>query len=255
MGNSKCGVDRNVHLMRRFCIVISVVVAAAACGGDDEGGGEGETTLPGAGTTTTASTTTTSAAATSTTSAGASVTTTTTVAATTTFTTEAYGFDPDDADSTGSGEATFVISEVVFGGEGYVAVTNVGGESADLEGWQLCQRPSYFGIPSVEVAPGETVFFTAGEGAGLSGTTVRGGPRFGRLSDSSGEMGLYRDSSFGSAGSIASYVEWGSSGHGRSSVAVEAGIWSEGEFVASEGALGLVANAEVPTRAADWTPS
>jgi hypothetical protein len=44
-------------------------------------------------------------------------------------------------------------------------------------------------------------------------------------------MGLYTTASFGSSTAMIDYVEWGSTGHGRSGVAVGAGIWTTGDFV------------------------
>jgi hypothetical protein len=214
--------------MKRFAMVLALALIAAACGGSDS---EPTTTDAGGTDTTTTSTT---AAASTTTSAQSETTTTT-------------GAD--------SGSAEFVISRVVFGDDGYVSITNVGASAGSLDGWQLCQRPAYFAIGSVEVAPGETVHFTMGSVEGLSGQVIESNGRFGRLSDSSGEMGLYADASFGSASSIRSYVEWGSSGHGRSSVAVAAGIWTEGGFVPVDAVPGLAAISDVPISPADWATS
>lgn len=149
----------------------------------------------------------------------------------------------------------FAISRVIFGDNGYVSVTNVGSDAGNLEGWQLCQRPAYYAIGSVEVAAGETVHFTDGNVPGLSGQVIDAGGRFGPLQDSGGEMGLYADNSFGSSASIRSYVEWGSSPHGRSSVAWQAGIWPQDAFVESAGAPGLAAKTAVPTSPTDWANS
>ena len=55
------------------------------------------------------------------------------------------------------------------------------------------------------------------------------------LTDSSGEFGLYSSASFGSADAIVAYVQWGSADNGRSSVAVEAGLIAEGDFVDNGG--------------------
>ncbi len=110
----------------------------------------------------------------------------------------------------------FAITEVNFE-TGMVTVTNVGSETGNLEGHALCQRPSYLTLPDTELAPGESAQFSSG---GLGG-----------LDPDNGEVGLYSSGSFSSAADILSYVEWGRSGHGRSSVAVEAGIWPDASFV------------------------
>jgi len=233
---------RLVVVMRRLAVLLVLALVAAACSGSDS---DSDTTAATSPTTTTSSTSGNDATTTTSVDPGNGDATTTTAGATT-------------GTTTGGGsiaEATFVISRVVFGDEAYVSITNIGSESGNLEGWQLCQRPAYFRIGSVEVAPGETVHFTDGSVDGLTGQVIDANGRFGKLSASSGEIGLYVDNSFGSASSIRSYVEWGSSDHGRSSVAVEAGIWAEGGFVAADGVPGLAAVVDAPTSPADWATS
>lgn len=215
--------------MKRVITVLAIVLVAAACSGSDSD-----------------SDPTTSAAA-----GGTDATSTTSVGPTST----SAATDGETPTSGETGSAEFVISRVVFGDGGYVSVTNAGDESGNLEGWQLCQRPAYYRIDSVEVAPGETVHFTDGSVSGLTGQVIDANRGFGRLIGSSGEVGLYVDNAFTSASSIRSYVEWGSSGHGRSSVAVTAGIWPEGGFVVVDGSPGLAAVVEAPMSPADWATS
>lgn len=242
--------------MKRIVLFVVLATLAAACSG-----GDADTTSSSAASGATTTTTGTAATTTTTASVGDSTTSTTgetgettstTAASDTTTTTATTGTTTTTAAAT---PATFAISRVVFGSEGYVAVTNVGGTAGNLDGWQLCQRPGYFRIGSIDVAPGETVRFTSGPVEGLTGQVVDAGGRFGQLSAGGGEIGLYVDNNFGSASSIRSYVEWGSSDHGRSSVAVEAGIWVAGSFVRSEGAPGLAATVAIPTAPADWATS
>ena len=45
------------------------------------------------------------------------------------------------------------------------------------------------------------------------------------------ELGIYVDNQFGSAESLVSYLQWGSAGHGRESVAEAAGLWTAGTFL------------------------
>ncbi len=218
--------------MKKLMLLIVLALVAAACGasGDD--------------------TTTTAAAAAAATTTTAAEETTTTAADETTTTATA-----ETTTTAAAGEgAVFAVTEVVFGDQGYVAITNIGSETGNLERWQLCQRPSYFGMPSQELAPGETVYVTTTTVVGLDvdGPVIDAGGRFGSLSASGGEIGLYRDSNFGSTSSIVSYVEWGSSGHARSGVAVGAGIWVDGDFVDAEGSVLIRATDEPPLGAGDW---
>ena len=239
--------------MKRIAWLLALVLLAASCSSSDP-----DSTTPSTpGTTTTTSASggggdTTSTSVGTTTSAAPDGETTTTVAGTTTTVGETTTTTTGGG---GSGEASFVISRVVFGDAGYVSITNVGDGAGNLEGWQLCQRPAYFGIGPVDVAAGETVHVATGSAPDLPGTVIESNGRLGQFGAGGGEIGLYVDSSFGSASSIRSYVEWGSSNHGRSSVAVAAGIWTEGGFVPSEGVPGLAAMIDVPTGPDDWATS
>ena len=127
-----------------------------------------------------------------------------------------------------------MISSVTFGSERMVVITNIGESSGSLAGHFLCQRPAYWAFPDVEVAPGQSLAVSAGGNtfdAPPGALTLDEQASLGGLFASDGELGLYDSNSFGSSSSILSYVEWGSSGHGRSSVAVSAGIWPSGAFV------------------------
>jgi hypothetical protein len=54
----------------------------------------------------------------------------------------------------------------------------------------------------------------------------------GFLNDSGADLGLYLPSgSFGSAANMVDFTQWGSSGNGRESVAVSAGLWTAGTFI------------------------
>lgn len=210
--------------MRRLLISVAVLaLVAAACSDDDSG-----------------ATTTTATTAASTTTAGV-----TTTAATTT---------------TATGAAVFVITQVAFGDRGYVAISNVGSADGVLSEVWLCQRPAYYEIPEISVGSGQTVWVATGDGGDLNPPPevvqvfgAEGG--FGSFNAASGEIGLYTSTSFGDPNAILSYVEWGSSDHGRSSVAVEAGIWGEGEFVEVPEGTSFITIGQIPaTTGAQWLP-
>lgn len=150
--------------------------------------------------------------------------------------TEATVFDTTP--ETGDDDALaphFAITQVVFGEGGYVVITNVGGSAGSIGGYALCQRPSYLNLPDVELLPFESVWVAAGDGSLLTATPAKevipANGALGSFDRADGEVALYSTPDFASADAIRSYVEWGSSGHGRSSVAVEAGLWAEGAFV------------------------
>ena len=212
-------------------MLLSLVLIAAACSnGDDDAADQ---------TTAAAAASTTAAAAASTTTAAAS---TTTAPATTAPVGDAAGF---------------AIASVTFGDDAMVLITNTGTESADLSGHWLCQRPGYAQIPDLTLGPGEQAAIPLGDGAfdpPPGAITVDPVIGVGGLDAESGELALYSSAEFGDAAAIVSYVEWGDTGHGRSGLAVTAGIWPEGGFVATTDATTGIVAATVPAPTPDaWS--
>lgn len=202
--------------MRRFLLVVALALFAAACSGDDETASDTTTSAPQEGSTTVPASTT-----------------------------------------AGGGSAVFAIETVTFGDGAMVVITNTGTGAGELAGHWLCQRPSYFQIPDVALGPGEQVAIAL-DGDGFApppgALTVDAVATVGTIDPASGELGLYSASQFDDATAIVSYVEWGSAGHGRSSVAVAAGIWTEDGFVATTSATAsLSATANPATGPDDWS--
>ncbi len=201
----------------RFILQVLLVTAlvAAACSDDT-----GATTA--APTTTNASATTEAPATTATTQAPAATTTpTTTPASTTGLKIEQVGFDTSFQ-------------------EGWVLLSNNGSTPVTIGGYFLCQRPSYFALPDVTIPAGEILLIDGAVGS---------------LDPGGGEVALYSSNSFEDSNSILSYVEWGSTGHGRSSVAVAAGIWGAGDFVPVLSSLAgaiIVIDQAAPPGASNW---
>lgn len=137
-----------------------------------------------------------------------------------------------------------------------VVITNVGDQPGSLAGHFLCQRPSYWGFPDVEVPAGQSIAVSAGGNVFSpppGALTVEEQATVGQVSASGGEMALYDSNSFGSSDSILSYVEWGSSGHARSSVAVGAGIWPSAAFVeTTTDTTVIIANTLPALEPSDW---
>ncbi len=139
-----------------------------------------------------------------------------------------------------SGGATFVISAVAFGDDGYVEITNVGDGAGSLDGHWVCQFPAYGGI-SGTLEPGETTRFAVESGG------------FGGLSEGSGEIGLYTASGFDDPDLIIAYVQWGEPGQARSGTAAQAGVWTAESVVDAAGAAMIIATEDVPTSADGWS--
>ncbi|MDJ0923563.1 MAG: hypothetical protein QNJ77_03295, partial [Acidimicrobiia bacterium] len=208
--------------------------------------------LPGCGdsseaTTTTAPTaTTTTSAVPETTAEPTEASTTTALETSTTTTTAATASD-----------ARFALTMVSLGDFAQVVVQNVGSGPGSLAGYWLCQRPAYYEFPDVELQPGEAAavslggdFFSPPPGA----IAIEGTANIGAFDPASGEVGLYRSGSFDDPTAIVSYVEWGSSGHGRSATAVAAEIWTEGGFVTTSSETGaILATVIPPSEPGHWT--
>lgn len=192
---------------------IVLMLVLAACGdASDVAGDDGVTTTTGPQTTST----------TSPDSDNGSETTTTTVAATTTTTAVSGGI--------------LVIAAIDFD-EGTYTLRNDVDAALDLSGYFACNRPSYVELPAATLDPGATLDISTG---GLS------------LSADDGELGVYDSQSFSSTSAIQAYVQWGSDGHGRTGTAVDAGVWTAGDFVDNAGAS-IVSIGSNPISARDWT--
>jgi len=218
--------------MRKLAVSIVLMLAVAGCSGSTE-----ETT------TSAAPTATSSPAATTTVTTAAEPTTSTTSAATTEAST----------DSSGVKVALTIVS---LGDLGQVVVQNVGSEAGSLGGYWLCQRPAYYEFPDVELQPGETAAVSIGGDVFApppGAIAIDGIAEIGPFDPANGEVGLYRFDAFDDPDAIVSYVEWGSSGHGRSATAVSAGIWPDGGFVETSEVTGaILATSIPPTDPGDW---
>lgn len=152
-----------------------------------------------------------------------------------------------------TGNARFIIGSVVFGDQGTIEVGNLGPDAGDLTGYWLAIDPYYLELPSTVLAPGTALIVSVAEDA--DPTLVV--PAFGllpSLTGSSGEIGLYASGNFGSPDAIVDYVEWGSTGHVRSTVAIAAGLWPEDETVPVDGsASGLTVGDRTDAGPAGWT--
>lgn len=227
--------------MRKTLICLAVV--AVACGGDSGGDTTAATTTPPA-------TTTQQTSAAPTTEGSASPTTTAAPGTTTTA--------PEPPTTTVAGAQPAIrIDEIVFAGEPYLLIANRGDGAGSTAGHFICRFPDYFPLPAVELQPGERLAVPLGEGevpdlVGVVETVAVTSP-LGPISSRDGELGLYSTNQFSSSEAIVDYVEWGSSGHARSDVAVGAGIWTAGGFVAvPDEILAIVAQAFPTQGPDDW---
>ena len=112
--------------------------------------------------------------------------------------------------------------EVDFmGSSNWVELYNAGTSDVDVSGLFLCDFPSYPQINTLTVLSGNTTI-PAGGFLVLAWTAL----------DADSEVGLYSNSSFDDANAILDYMQYASASHQREGVAVTAGVWAAGEFVA-----------------------
>ena len=114
-----------------------------------------------------------------------------------------------------------VINEVSATNQ--IEIKNTGMSMVDISSYFLCDFPTYTQISNLTIESGSTML-APGALVVISGWNV---------DEADSELGLYSSANYGSSSAIVAYVEWGSSGHQRSSVAIEAGIWTPGSFVPS----------------------
>lgn len=132
----------------------------------------------------------------------------------------------EEPDTTPEPEPDPVSIEVAineFSSQGdWVEIVNQGTESADISDFWLCLGPgTYQQISALTVLGGDTTIPVGGF------LVVEYG-----LPDTDAGLGLYNSNSdFGDATTIADFVQYGAGGSARENVAVEAGIWTAGEFV------------------------
>lgn len=230
----------------RKALIPALALLAASCSGG------AETTVPAtASTVTTASPTTSSEAPT-----GSSTTSTSTLAPTTST-------DPEETSTstststTSPGSALIQLDEIVLAGSPYLLIANRGIGAGSTGGHFICQFPNYYELPDVELQPGERIAVPLGEGevpelVGVVATVDVINP-LGQVNRLDGELGLYSRSEFNSPDAIIDYVEWGSPGHARSSVAAGAGIWTQDGFVEVPAEVLAIVAQTIPTRSpTDW---
>jgi len=142
------------------------------------------------------------------------------------------------------GQAQVYISEIGLDGTDFqgapewVELHNPASEAIDVSEYFLCNFPLYPRISELTVLSGNTTI-PAGEYLVLSWPD---------LGDMDGEVGLYlpTTTSFGDPASLVDYMEYGSAGHQRAGIAVDAGLWEADAFVelpASGKSLSRVAGA------------
>jgi hypothetical protein len=154
-----------------------------------------------------------------------------------------------------TGNARFVIGNVVFGDLGSIEVGNLGPDAGDLTGHWLAVDPFYLELPSTVLAAGKSLVVSVDVDADPDLVVTAAG-LLPPLSAGSGEVGLYTSGDFGDPSAMIDYVAWGSTDHERFPVAVAAGLWPEDEAIVTDGAatgLAIVDRSEPGPQG--WAPT
>ncbi len=119
-------------------------------------------------------------------------------------------------------EISVVLNEVQYQTGDLVEILNTGTTNADLSDFWLCLGPgTYQRIGTLTAQSGSITDLGPGEYLVLPYT----------MPDTDGGLGLYSTNTFADANAIVDFVQWGSAGSARENVAVQAGVWTVGEFV------------------------
>lgn len=225
--------------MRRTLSLIALTVAVSACSTVETGTEATSATLE----TPDGATTTGAPAATSTTGVTTTAAATTSSSSTTTTTIV-------------PAPGAAALTRVVFEPAPYVLITNVGSLPVDIAGYRLASRARSVELPATSLDAGETVAIgLGGSPPDLVGVVrvVDLGDGLGTIAAGEGELALFASDALDDASAIVDYVEWGSSGHRRSGLAVEAGIWTEGAFVEVPPEAGSIASSgQIGAGQEDW---
>ncbi len=127
--------------------------------------------------------------------------------------------DTTSEDAVSADQAGGLVITAIDFSTAEVQLTNTSDAEIDIDGWVMCNFPTYAPISGVDpIGPGQTITVTS---------TVA-------IPAEDGELGIYTAEDFTNPEAIVAYVEWGSDGHTRAEVAVAAGIW-DGTALAPDG--------------------
>ncbi|NNC85889.1 MAG: T9SS type A sorting domain-containing protein [Bacteroidia bacterium] len=122
-----------------------------------------------------------------------------------------------------SSNAQLIINEFETTGLERIELKNISNLTVDVNSFILCSYPDYNLISDISIVSGNNMMSPGDI------VVVNGHP----LGDTDGELALYLNFNFTVPNAIIDYVEWGSSFHVRSTIAQQAGIWTQGDFVPS----------------------
>ena len=130
----------------------------------------------------------------------------------------------DNVTNTNGGEGELRINEVLYStSNDLIELKNFGSESVDVSTWWFCSLFAYAPISDLSIVSG-SLNIPPGGILAVSGFN---------MNNAAADLGLYETNNFMSSAAMHDFVQWGTAGNGRESVAVGKGIWTAGDFVSS----------------------
>jgi hypothetical protein len=126
----------------------------------------------------------------------------------------------------------FAIIEVGFEPRGYVTLSNFTDVPVSLGGLYMCQGSDCFALPDQVVEAGRTVRVAVGNGQGLE-NVVATNATIGELRPVDGEIAIFASANTDDPRMLLNYLEWGSTPHHLTEMAIERGLWLEGSYAPS----------------------
>lgn len=126
----------------------------------------------------------------------------------------------------------FDIIEVGLGPQGYVTLNNFTDVPVSLGGLYLCQGSDCFALPDQVVEAGQTVRVAVGNGQGLE-NVVATNATLGELRPADGEIAIFASEDTDDPQMLLNYLEWGSTPHELTEMAISQGLWLEGSYAPS----------------------
>ncbi len=151
----------------------------------------------------------------------------------------------------------FAISQIVFGDDSFVVITNWGDAGGSLDGYWLSQAATVQALPDITLEPSEQAVLGTGTApppdlAGMA-AVFHLGRSVGLVDPDSGELSLHNNDQFDDPASLVGYVSWGEGPHARTEQAIAAGLWDGEPVPVFDDAPSISTGVFPATTSLDWS--